>query len=76
MLDENNPYVVHLKEKKPTTKQQTFHLFCIFINWQDIVRIQLGIAAVELLSMLGFPMLKAVYTDLSKCLQTDPYNLL
>lgn len=68
MLGENNFCAAHLrKNPKSTTKQQTFHPFCIFIDWQDIVRIQFGITAVKLLSILVLPMLKAIYMDLSEC---------
>lgn len=34
---------------------------------QDIVRIQLGIIEVNLLSILVLRMLKAIYMDLSEC---------
>jgi len=76
MLGENNCFAAHLQQNKtkpkkphphlPTTKQQSFHPFCIVTDWQDIVRIQLGIAAVKLLSFLVLPMLKTICMDLSE----------
>lgn len=52
--------------KKTQTKQQSFHLVCIFIDWQDIKRVHLGTTAVKLFSILLLPILKTIYVDLSE----------
>lgn len=69
-----SPFKKQTNNKKK--HQQSLYPFCIFIDWQDIVRIQLSIIAVKLLGILVLPILKAIYMDLSECWQTDPYNLL